>query len=218
MTTTSEAGTVYANGRLAHARILTVGRDLFSARGYHNVSLREIARAAGMTHTGVTHHFRTKRHVLDAVLAAMPTTFCVEDPRAPWSDEDLVREVGALLARIRHDPAVRLYVVLVGEAADDPEHPAFPWLADRTAAYRRQLTAEVRRSTGLGLRDAEREAAAILALINGLIVETLLTGRPEPESLLRDHIVRSRALAAPSAVVRAKDARPERRTHSAPTR
>ena len=195
MSARNEAGPSYANGRIAHARILAAARSLFALHGYRSVSLREIAREAGMTHTGVTHHFRSKSHVLESVLEAMPTTFSADDALAPWSDEDLVREIGRLLAGAPDDVCVRLYVVLMSEAAGNPEHPAQAWLAERTAVHRREISAAIVRSTDLSVDDAEREAAAILALVNGLIIERLLTPRPDAEGPLREHIARSRSLA-----------------------
>ncbi|MCZ7596823.1 MAG: TetR/AcrR family transcriptional regulator [Gammaproteobacteria bacterium] len=42
-------------------RILDAAEELMAQRGYRGVSLRQIARAAGVNLGSVTYHFRTKR-------------------------------------------------------------------------------------------------------------------------------------------------------------
>jgi AcrR family transcriptional regulator len=47
--------------------VLTSARHLFTERGYHDVSVPEIAKAAGVTHGALYHHFTNKQGLFRAV-------------------------------------------------------------------------------------------------------------------------------------------------------
>jgi AcrR family transcriptional regulator len=47
--------------------VLASARRLFADRGYHDVSVPEIAKAAGVTHGALYHHFATKQDLFRAV-------------------------------------------------------------------------------------------------------------------------------------------------------
>jgi AcrR family transcriptional regulator len=48
--------------------LLNTAEELFGTQGVDNVSLRSIAREAGVAPAALTHHFPTKRDLLDAVV------------------------------------------------------------------------------------------------------------------------------------------------------
>lgn len=47
--------------------VLAAARQLFTERGYHHVSVPEIAKAAGVTHGALYHHFTNKQALFRAV-------------------------------------------------------------------------------------------------------------------------------------------------------
>jgi AcrR family transcriptional regulator len=47
--------------------VLAAARQLFADRGYHHVSVPEIAKAAGVTHGALYHHFANKQDLFRAV-------------------------------------------------------------------------------------------------------------------------------------------------------
>ena len=49
-------------------RILDAAENLFAARGYHNTSLREITKEAGVNLAAVNYHFGSKEALLRAVI------------------------------------------------------------------------------------------------------------------------------------------------------
>src|SRR3954452_23727003 len=59
----------YAKTAARRADIVRAARDSFAEHGYVQSSLRGIAERAGITHTGLLHHFSTKDELLAAVLA-----------------------------------------------------------------------------------------------------------------------------------------------------
>ncbi|CAL8900504.1 TetR/AcrR family transcriptional regulator [Kocuria varians] len=48
--------------------ILRVAAELFSVDGYRGTSMSRVAKAAGISHTGLVHHFPTKDDLLGAVM------------------------------------------------------------------------------------------------------------------------------------------------------
>lgn len=55
------------------SRILTVALDLFSSRGYHATSVREIAERLDLTKTAVLYHFPSKKDIIAALADPMLT-------------------------------------------------------------------------------------------------------------------------------------------------
>src|SRR5690606_27841845 len=51
-------------------QILTEAAALFAERGYHGLSMRELAEAAGISKANLYHHFRNKEELFLAVLLA----------------------------------------------------------------------------------------------------------------------------------------------------
>ncbi|WP_433521063.1 TetR family transcriptional regulator [Nocardia pseudovaccinii] len=52
----------------SRARILQTALDLFAERGYHTVSVREIAERVGLTKTAVLYHFPSKSDIVAALV------------------------------------------------------------------------------------------------------------------------------------------------------
>jgi len=65
MTTTLE------KGKITRERIIGVAADLFRKNGFHNTSLSQILKAAGITKGGFYFHFRSKEELGDAVIDYM---------------------------------------------------------------------------------------------------------------------------------------------------
>ena len=56
------------SGGTSREAILSVAERLFAARGFANVSVRDIAEEAGVTHPLIYYHYRSKQELLAAVL------------------------------------------------------------------------------------------------------------------------------------------------------
>ena len=70
-------------------RIVAVGTKHFALYGYHGISMREIAAAAGLSKPGLYHHVASKSELLLAVLDAglaglVPAIERLRDRSVPW--------------------------------------------------------------------------------------------------------------------------------------
>jgi AcrR family transcriptional regulator len=167
----------YAKTAARRDAIVAAAVEVFAASGYHKGSLRDVADRAGLSQAGILHHFPSKVHLIQAVLA--------------WHDEQsvrVVREAGrsgrdpfaALVALAEHNqrnPAmVELYVLLSAEATS-PEHPVHEHFRRRYDSAVELFRAHLDRqaATGLLRPDVDRTstARALVSFMDGLQVQWL---------------------------------------------
>jgi AcrR family transcriptional regulator len=149
--------------------------------------MSEVARACGMSQTGLTHYFPTKDVLLQAVL-----------DRRDEIDIAQVRPPGAGLPRgwafldslvdlVRHNQGqpgiVRLFTTVAAEAVD-PEHPANSWLRHHHRSTAEQLRAALAEAAEDGRLAADAPVESIvrcvIAAMDGLQIQWLSDpGRPD---------------------------------------
>lgn len=129
-----EARKTQARGDARKERILEIALKIFAESGYYGASLADIAAGAGVSQTGLLHHFRSKPALLGAVLEFRDRKY--SERRILTADEPL-RGVEALHHQIRmvertstDRGTVQLLLVVAAEAIN-PDHPAHHWLLER---------------------------------------------------------------------------------------
>lgn len=139
-------------GDAVHARLLRVAQELFAERGYAAVSVRALARAAGVSPAMIAYYFRDKAGLLDAVV-----------------DEVLGRLIAQLEALAAEAPAagggaaerfLRLYVETLGREPWLPSFVVREVLAGDPARRRRFAARFPARLAPLVLPLLAREAAS----------------------------------------------------------
>ncbi len=186
----------YATGRLRREQILTAATELFARVGYRHATVLELAQAAGISRTGLLHHFGSKEALLEAVLERRDAEDGVRFASAQ-ADQTGVAALTALIDLARYNVSqphlVALFAVLSAEAAAG-EHPARDYFIER---YRR--TVEAARRSFLRAREAgvlapdvdpEQEAHVIVALMDGLQVQWLLDPALDMAGAIRSHLQR----------------------------
>ena len=173
----------YASGIARREEIVKAALELFAARTYDAVSLREVGAKAGITHTGVRHHFASKEELLTAVLQFNDEVSLTPDAEHEVSGVevhglDWVRaSIGVVAFNAGRPMVIRLFATLSVQATD-PDHPAHDYFVQRYR-YARTLVArefEAARQAG-DVRadvDADRAAEAVLAAMDGLQIQWLL--------------------------------------------
>ena len=123
MTTTAGVRGPYAKTKRVRESILAIAAEVFGESGYSATTMKEIAARAGISESGLAHHFPNKDELLSAVIEA-------HENRASRA---IPRELGeaaleAMLGIITDDSAqpgiVELHVMIAAEAtsADHPAH------------------------------------------------------------------------------------------------
>lgn len=171
----------YASGRLRREQIITAATELFARVGYRHATILELAQAAGISRTGLLHHFGSKEALLSAVLERRDA----EDTAriaGSLADPTGLAGLAALVELARHNAErphlVALFAVLSAEAAAS-DHPARDYFATRYRDTVAGITDSLTRARAAGLLapDVEpaEQARAIVALMDGLQVQWLLS-------------------------------------------
>jgi AcrR family transcriptional regulator len=168
----------YHHGDLRRA-LLDTALEAVAEHGPAAVSLRDVARRAGVSHAAPTHHFRDKTALLTA-LAAEGWSMLADALRETAEAGRGLAELGVtyVLFATSH-PAHFAVMRAPGLArADDPE------LEGAMARAREQLEAGVQRFEAGSARDAGTTALAAWSLVHGLaalILEGAVPLRPDAD-------------------------------------
>jgi AcrR family transcriptional regulator len=150
---------------------LDAAERLFATAGPRSVSMRELAREAGVTYSLLNRHLGTRDDLLDRLLARYEQRWREGLP----ADASLADAAGRLLGE---SPEAGAYLRLLawtllgdGASASDGAGTAEPIGRDEAEPYQRHAALDelLPKAGELGLTDAEAEArvAAMLALIFG---------------------------------------------------
>jgi len=179
-------GRNYPKGAAKREEILDVALETIAQSGYNAATIRTIAEAAGLSKTGVGHHFASKNELLTAVLARRDEAGLEATHDAgPDLFFDTIREV--LATRAKDTGLTELYIRLAAEATD-PTNVAHQFFVDR---YRRleelgvAELAELQRAGGVprGM-DPHVLSVLISALVDGLQLRLLYDPELDQEPIV----------------------------------
>lgn len=152
-------------------QILEAAFAIFAKNGYTASSVNEIARAVGITQTGVLHHFAGGKLALLTAVLQQRDALAEENLRGKTGREFLAALVEISRVQASQRGVVQLYRNLSTEAVD-PEHPAHGYFRERLGRIIEAVTrafSEVLAEDGLK-PGIEPRAAALntLAMTEGL--------------------------------------------------
>ncbi|MBE1574277.1 TetR/AcrR family transcriptional regulator [Amycolatopsis roodepoortensis] len=170
-----------AAGAASRAAVVRVATELFSATGYRGTSIATVARTAGLSQSGLLHHFPSKTALLTAVLEARDA----EDTRFLRQDGDRMplgwaafAALEALVARNTTRPELVGLFVRVTAEATDPRHPAHEWTRSHYTTVTRWLTEAIHSGQNAGEIRADAPVATLvrttIAVLDGLQQQWML--------------------------------------------
>jgi len=158
--------------------ILEAALEVFSESGYHSGSIRDVARRAGISNSGLLHHFPDKIALLDAMLERRDEVDAEAMRKFTHDGKSALHALIHLAADNASKPGiVKLYAILSTEATAE-DHPAHAHFVSRYARTR-HLVEDAFRSLAEDdqlVAGTTPESAAIgtLAMMDGLQVQWLL--------------------------------------------
>jgi len=166
------------HGDRRRVQIIDTAIDLFSAKGFHAVSLREIADKVGISQAGLLHHFPTKAALLMAVLQDRDDKNREDEERRRAEGADVMEVFLHILEENEQKPVlVQLFALLSAEGLST-EHPAHEWWSLRYASIVGTMATElaevIDESTLPAGVTLETVARWLIALGDGLRMQWLL--------------------------------------------
>jgi AcrR family transcriptional regulator len=173
----------YRKTAATRVAILTAALEVFSESGYHSGSLRDVARRAGISNSGLLHHFPDKIALLDAMLDLRDEVDAAAMSQYTRDGESALHALIHLASANASKPGiVKLYAILSTEATaeDHPAHDHFVARYARTRDLVRHAFSQLEENGRLA-NGATPDSAAIgtLAMMDGLQVQWLL----DPEGI-----------------------------------
>lgn len=161
-----------ARGDARRAAILDTAVELIARHGSRGVSLGDIAKAAGVSKTGLLHHFPTKEALLNATVDLRDAVDRHVHPQPGVIGLDVFDEVEHIFTQWLERPAtLGLFTSLLAENLNvgDPLHDRLVQRAETVHANLvGALRAGVVRGDVRADADVEATAYAIVAFVNGL--------------------------------------------------
>lgn len=159
-------------------QILLAAAGCFERRGFHNASIAEISKVAGMSVGHIYHYFANKEAIIQAMVEnrAEEIVQAMEEMR---SREDvfaaLVDCAGENLNRSTRASAAALKIEVLAEAARNPQILSTLHDADRISQTQlRETLLRVSPALGECPKALDAKANVIAALFDGLAIRTLV--------------------------------------------
>jgi AcrR family transcriptional regulator len=153
----------------------------FAASGYRGATIGAIAARAGMSQSGLLHHFPSKELLLAAVVDARTADHREAYLAAKAEDAKfgfMSAMVGLMQRGARDRDLTRLFTVVIAEASS-PDHPAHEWAAARYATTTDTVIEALREAQERQLLrpdfDPHSVAVTLLATMDGLQLRDTLT-------------------------------------------
>jgi AcrR family transcriptional regulator len=162
-------------GQSRKQAILSAAVGIFGHSGYQNASIASIAEAVGLSLPGLLHHFRSKEHLLLAILehrdmeaASVLGLEKMEDMH--WRGF-LIGLCDLNRLNTRNPDSMRLFSVLNAESLIDG-HPAADWFRTRAKNVKVRFETALRKGMDAGEIRADVDpgtiASEIISLMDGL--------------------------------------------------
>jgi AcrR family transcriptional regulator len=173
--TARQARGPYAKSVAQRDNILAAARRVFAQLGYNGSSMRGIAEEAGITFTGLRHHFATKDELLIAVLEQRDLEHSAQ--QANIHGIGLLDALVSLLDQVLDEPAITEVFTTVSGEAVSRDHPAHQFFVQRYERIRRQFAEELAAAATSGeylAIDPDQAAILLAAIMDGLQLQWLL--------------------------------------------
>ena len=174
----------YAKSAEVKRGILDAVIGVISESGFHGLTMATVARRAGISHTGLVHHFPNKEALLTGVIALQDIRAENYLSQSGTTRTDPLATLRDLLGALafRQAGLVELSTILSAEASAS-SHPAHEHFQKRYRGMRRLLAELFDRLRESGRLDsplpADQLAVATIALVEGLHTQWLY----EPDSV-----------------------------------
>ncbi|WP_219835869.1 TetR/AcrR family transcriptional regulator [Paenibacillus sp. R14(2021)] len=177
------------------AAIRQAAAELFAERGYPSVTMREIAKQAGCSHTAIYLYFKNKEELLQQI--AIPSLLELENGFLAEMENPALSPMDKLLAVCRRyvvfclsNGSLHTVLFMSGSVRVDDPAPALEINVIRNRLFAHMKAALEQAMPGAATKDAEtaiNEARVLFYYIQGYV--STYTSHEEPTALLLERIL-----------------------------
>jgi AcrR family transcriptional regulator len=188
-------------------RILSAAIEQLSESGFNGISLAIIAKRAGLTRSGLLHHFESKEVLLREALGhrLLSNAKSLHQIETATANEMLDAVVRMVEFTTWVPNASRAHQILAAEATA-PDNPAHEWFAEQFAFVRANMAEALQRSIAAGEArpdlDVDAVSLILLAMSDGLQLHWLHSPSADPVASARYMVELIRADIAPRSTSR----------------
>jgi AcrR family transcriptional regulator len=166
--------------RYQHRRpdLLEAVGDYVLDHGVASLSLRGVAKAVGVSHVTLQHHFGTKDQLVGEIVEhLLERTFTPHGDYSEMRGGVALREMWERWNSPAGQRDIRLFIEVTGQGLYD--EAGYSVAVRHSIEHRLQLIADRLTSVGCPEEDARAYATVVLALLRGLMIDMLVTGDRE---------------------------------------
>ena len=169
---------VNRRGAVRREALIDAAIELWATTGWRGTGITVVAERAGITPSGLLHHFGTKEAFLLEVIARLDHHEIERyKERGPAPGLDLFRRLPDMVRNYRDSPELwKLHHTLQAENLD-PDSPAFDYYVARHAYLRHEWVEAIRvgQDSGEIRPDADPDLVAVqvLAFLQGMVLHTI---------------------------------------------
>ncbi len=168
----------YAKTASRRQEIVEAAIEVFSSSGFHKGSLRDVADKVGLSQAGLLHHFPSKEHLLQAVLAWRDDQARIRLGDPLPEGVALLRGLAELAEYNASTPELVELHVIVSAEGTSADHPIHGYFDERYAMIFEMVRAAFAHADARGQLkpgvDCAGAARTVIALMDGLQVQWLL--------------------------------------------
>lgn len=171
-----------ARAELRKTQVLDAATACFRLHGFHNTSIMQISKAAGMSVGHIYHYFENKEAIISAIVdrELLNLLTIVARIRKGSAGRDLLGslmdEAQFIVHETRTDPNAALMLEIVAEAARNPSVAGMVQASDQEAmGYFRELIRDGLRFRGIDFREEDLDGPleVFYALCEGLSIRAI---------------------------------------------
>lgn len=155
----------YAKSAVRREEILRKALAVIDQEGYAAASVTRIAEVAGISKTGLLHHFGTKENLFTEVLRYRDELDATSFDRPDATLAEVERSYLDVVQRNAEIPGLIELFARLGVEATDPDHPAHEFFTRRESAIRERIAETVSSTLGNAERDdVDPDAVALIVM------------------------------------------------------